>query len=135
MAATALIALLPLLLITALAVSIDSPGPALFRQRRVGRDGRAFDMLKFRSMAMARRRRGRADAAWAGPGSPPEASRVSTVGPGCGRFLRRRSLDELPQLLNVLKGDMSLVGPRPERPEFAERIRCRLCPAMTTATA
>ena len=96
----------------------------LFRQRRIGRDGRAFDMLKFRSMEMA----GYAEDVPSGDlragarDSPRAASRARTAAPGSGRFLRRHSLDELPQLLNVLKGDMSLVGPRPERPEFAERF-------------
>ena len=82
-AATALIALLPLLLITALAIRIDSPGPVLFRQRRVGRDGRAFDMLKFRSMAMADDDEDAPSAAFeVEPGFAPEASRVTTAAPG-----------------------------------------------------
>ena len=92
----------PLLVAVALAVRLDSPGPALFRQRRVGRASREFTILKFRTMRV-----GTPDLAshLMGPGS----DRVTRV----GRWLRRTSLDELPQLLNVLAGDMSLVGPRP----------------------
>ena len=101
-AAAALIVLAPLLLALALAVRIESPGPALFRQRRVGRGSSEFIILKFRTM-----RAGTPDLAshLVGPGS----SRVTQL----GRFLRRTSLDELPQLFNVLAGDMTLVGPRP----------------------
>jgi lipopolysaccharide/colanic/teichoic acid biosynthesis glycosyltransferase/glycosyltransferase involved in cell wall biosynthesis len=97
-----LIGLSPLLLLTALAVRLDSPGPALFRQRRIGRGSRQFSILKFRSMRV-----GTPDLAshLMGPGS----DRVTRV----GRVLRRTSLDELPQLWNVLRGEMSLVGPRP----------------------
>jgi exopolysaccharide biosynthesis polyprenyl glycosylphosphotransferase len=116
--ALALILLAPILAATALAIKLGSRGPVLFRQRRIGRDGRAFDMLKFRSMALPS-----ADAedspfqvpAGLAPGGVEGEDRRTPV----GRFLRRHSLDELPQLVNVLKGDMSLVGPRPERPEFA----------------
>jgi exopolysaccharide biosynthesis polyprenyl glycosylphosphotransferase len=118
LAATALVLLAPLLAVTALAIRLESPGPVLFRQRRIGRDGRAFDMLKFRSMEMPPE---------PAAGAPPEPP--SGVAPGgvegedrrtsVGRFLRRHSIDELPQLFNVLRGEMSLVGPRPERPEFA----------------
>jgi exopolysaccharide biosynthesis polyprenyl glycosylphosphotransferase len=123
-AAVGLLALSPVIGITALAVRLSSPGPVLFRQRRVGRDGKVFDVLKFRSMRPA----------------PPGADLPKLVGdaaPGgvegedrrtpVGRFIRKWSLDETPQLFNVLRGDMSLVGPRPERPElagrFAERVR------------
>jgi exopolysaccharide biosynthesis polyprenyl glycosylphosphotransferase len=104
----------PMLAAVALAVRLESPGPALFRQRRLGRDGQQYDVLKFRSM------RGEtvgdfAPAAGHAPGGVEGVDRRTRL----GRFLRRSSLDELPQLLNVLRGDMSLVGPRPERPEFA----------------
>ncbi len=101
-AGTALVLLAPLLLVTAIAVKLDSPGPVFFRQKRFGFNNRAFEMLKFRTMHVAAcdptgaRRTVRDD---------PRVTRV-------GRFLRRTSIDELPQLWNVLKGDMSIVGPR-----------------------
>jgi sugar transferase (PEP-CTERM system associated) len=101
-------AALPVLLLTALAIRIESGGPILFRQERVGAGGRVFTMLKFRSMAQDAERDG--VARWAMEHDP----RVSTV----GRFIRRARIDELPQLVNVLKGEMSFVGPRPERPQF-----------------
>ena len=120
-AAITLIALLPLLLLTALAVRLESPGPVLFRQPRVGRDGRAFDIFKFRSMAIPPddSRAGRFELS---PGFAPGGVEGEDRRTRLGRFLRRHSIDELPQLLNVLKGDMSLVGPRPERPEFAKQF-------------
>lgn len=102
----------PLMLATAIAVRFDSPGPVLFAQERVGRDGRSFTLLKFRSM--------RADAekhtgpVWATQDDP----RITRS----GRFMRKTRLDELPQLFNVLAGHMSLVGPRPERPHFVEDL-------------
>ena len=96
----------------ALAVRLEDGGPALYRQRRLGRGGAVFDLLKFRTMAVD------AEAAtgpvWTERGDP----RVTRV----GRVLRRFHLDELPQAVNILKGEMSLVGPRPERPELAARI-------------
>jgi exopolysaccharide biosynthesis polyprenyl glycosylphosphotransferase len=105
-----LLLVLPLLPLMALAVKLTSPGPVLYRQKRVGRYGVLFDCYKFRTM--------RADAeaeagpVWAGDDDP----RITPV----GRFLRRSRLDEVPQLWNVLRGDMGFVGPRPERPEFVE---------------
>jgi exopolysaccharide biosynthesis polyprenyl glycosylphosphotransferase len=122
-AAALLVALSPLILGAALAVRLSSPGPILFRQRRVGRDGQAFNLYKFRSMrldpAPAPPRRG--DAAFRpDPGSAPGGVEGADRRTLTGRLLRRTSLDELPQLLNVLKGEMSLIGPRPERPEFVE---------------
>ena len=109
-------AILPLLLLLAAAVKASSPGPVLYRQRRIGRHGRAFDILKFRSM----RTPGTADwyrpAAGSAPGGIEGGDRRTAV----GRLMRRTSLDELPQLLNVVRGEMSLVGPRPERPEFVQ---------------
>jgi len=113
----ALTVLSPLLLALALAVRVSSPGPVIFRQRRVGRDGRVFELLKFRTMLAgpSGRLTLRADAA---PGGIEGADRRTRV----GRLLRSSSLDELPQLVNVLKGEMSLIGPRPERPEFAEQF-------------
>jgi exopolysaccharide biosynthesis polyprenyl glycosylphosphotransferase len=124
-----LVVLSPILALAALAVRITSPGPIFFRQRRVGRDGKIFDFYKFRSMRV--------------PTTPPPAEGEPTgaldfllagdVAPGgvegedrrtvVGRFLRRTSIDELPQLFNVVSGEMSLVGPRPERPEFVELFR------------
>lgn len=103
---------LPLVALAALAVRLTSRGPVLFRQRRVGRDGREFMIYKLRTM--------RDDAEGAtGPVLARDGDgRVTRV----GRFLRRTRIDELPQLLNVLNGTMSLVGPRPERPELAEAL-------------
>ena len=107
-----LLALSPLLLALALAIKLDSPGPVLFRQRRIGKGKREFLILKFRTM--------RTDA----PKDTPThllADPSAYITP-LGAFLRRTSLDELPQLFNILKGEMSLVGPRPERPEFTEKL-------------
>jgi Undecaprenyl-phosphate glucose phosphotransferase len=110
---TVLATLWPLLLALAAAVRWTSPGPVFYRQERMGLDGRSFQMLKFRTM--------RADAekqtgpVWAGP-----EDRRRT---GLGALLRRFSLDELPQFINVIRGEMSVVGPRPERPVFVERFR------------
>ncbi|MFQ5600672.1 MAG: undecaprenyl-phosphate glucose phosphotransferase, partial [Candidatus Krumholzibacteriia bacterium] len=108
-----LILLAPLLLCIALAVRLSSPGPVLFRQQRVGRDGRIFEMLKFRTMRQDAERSTGPIFARAGD---PRRTRV-------GQWLRSYSLDELPQLQNVLRGDMSLVGPRPERPVFVQEFR------------
>jgi Undecaprenyl-phosphate glucose phosphotransferase len=104
----------PLLLVIALAVKLDSRGPVLFRQRRVGLDGREFTMLKFRSMKTGSEAYD--EGAGLGIRNDPRRTRV-------GALLRRTSLDELPQLLNVFRGDMSLVGPRPERTRFVEGFR------------
>jgi len=111
-----LVVLSPLLAFTALLVRLDSPGGALYRQRRLGRDGRAFDLWKFRSMPTD---------AEAGSG-PVRNTKTDTRATRVGRILRRTSLDELPQLWNVLRGEMSLVGPRPERPFFVESFRERI---------
>jgi len=106
-----LIAAVPMLVI-ALLIKLTSRGPVLYKQRRMGLDGRQFDMLKFRTM--------RVDAEADGPvWSQREDARRTRI----GGFLRRASLDELPNLFNVLKGEMSLVGPRPERPEFIEQFK------------
>ena len=125
-AATLLILLSPVMAATALAVRLSSPGPILFRQPRVGRDGQRFEVLKFRSMRPAAPG---ADLPQLAGDEAPGAQ----VGEGedrrtpVGRFIRAWSLDEFPQLVNVLRGQMSLVGPRPERPElvdeFAEHVR------------
>ena len=117
-----LLVLSPLLATIAAAIRLSSPGPTLFRQTRVGRDGREFEMLKFRTMRGDPSDAGEADAGWAATirqddRSPLAASRDRTT--RVGHALRRLSLDELPQLLNVVRGDMSLVGPRPERAHYA----------------
>jgi exopolysaccharide biosynthesis polyprenyl glycosylphosphotransferase len=124
-----LILLSPVIVCAAVAVRLSSPGPAFFRQRRVGRDGKVFSFYKFRSMRVIagqiddeQEDSSALDFLLAGdiaPGGVEGEDRRTAV----GRFLRRTSLDELPQLLNVLRGDMSLVGPRPERPEFVELFR------------
>ena len=108
--------LAPLLLLIALAVKVSSRGPVLFGQRRVGRDGQAFDIYKFRSMRLAEDLD--AVSVLLKPGMAPGGVEGSDRRTRIGRFLRRTSLDELPQLLNVVRGEMSLIGPRPERPEF-----------------
>jgi lipopolysaccharide/colanic/teichoic acid biosynthesis glycosyltransferase len=115
-AASLLIVLAPLFLACAFAVRVSLGRPILFRQPRVGRDGRVFTMLKFRSM--------QGGPEWSPSQLPPDTAPGGREGVDrqtqFGGFLRRASLDELPQLINVLRGDMSLVGPRPERPEFAQ---------------
>jgi len=101
----------PLLALAALAIKLTSPGPVLFRQRRVGRHGLEFTIYKLRTMVVDAESK-------TGPVlATPDDRRISPV----GRFLRRSRLDEVPQLFNVMKGEMSLVGPRPERPEFVAR--------------
>jgi exopolysaccharide biosynthesis polyprenyl glycosylphosphotransferase len=117
-AAFALLLLGPLLAAIALLVKLSSPGPALFRQRRVGRDGREFDLLKFRTMRLGPDPALFELKAGLAPGGVEGDDRRTRV--GC--FLRAASLDELPQLINVLRGEMSIVGPRPERPAFVERF-------------
>ena len=127
MAALLILMLAPLLLAAIAAVRISSPGPVFFRQRRVGRDGRPFDLLKFRSMRLTDTR--------------PSAKKVQVLLPedtapggvegvdrrtAIGKLMRRTSIDELPQLFNVIKGEMSIVGPRPERPEFVELFERRV---------
>jgi exopolysaccharide biosynthesis polyprenyl glycosylphosphotransferase len=110
--AVLLVVLSPVWALLAAAIKLSSRGPMLYRQERVGQGGRIFTLLKFRSMV--------ADAeAETGPvfAAPGDARRT-----GIGRFMRRFSLDELPQLVNIIRGDMSLVGPRPERPFFVERF-------------
>jgi len=118
----ALTLLSPLMLVAALAVWIDSHGPILFRQRRIGEGGQPFQMLKFRTMRTGAEADERRLARETGHGPPTfvkrrDDPRITRV----GRLLRRLSIDELPQLFNVLKGDMSLVGPRPELPWLVER--------------
>lgn len=114
-AAVALALLAPLLALIALWIKLDSPGPALFRQQRVGRHGRPFAIHKFRTMV--------ADAPERGPpitiGDDPRITHA-------GAFLRRSKLDELPQLIDVLAGHMSLVGPRPEVPSYVAKYPAEL---------
>ncbi len=105
-----LIVLAPLMLVCAALVARSSPGPILFRQTRVGRNGSAFEMMKFRTMKVNHD----SDITW----SVESDSRVTSV----GRVLRASHLDEIPQLVNVIRGDMSLVGPRPERPFFVDQF-------------
>jgi sugar transferase (PEP-CTERM system associated) len=102
---------LPFALLTALAIRIDSPGPVFFKQVRIGKGGKPFTLYKFRSMCANAEARG---AQWAETNDP----RVTRV----GRIIRKLRIDELPQLWNVFVGDMSLIGPRPERPEFVEDL-------------
>jgi exopolysaccharide biosynthesis polyprenyl glycosylphosphotransferase len=107
-----LVAVSPILMLVAVAIKLDSPGPVFYAQERMGLDAKPFWCLKFRSM--------RTDAEKNGPGWTTEGDpRVTRV----GKFLRRFSVDELPQLINVVLGDMSLVGPRPERPVYVEQFR------------
>jgi len=114
-----IVLLAPVIAAAALATLLSLGRPILFKQRRVGRDGVEFDMLKFRTMRLAEQpERALALKDGLAPGGVEGADRRS----GVGRFLRRSSLDELPQLFNVLRGDMSLIGPRPERPEYAAQF-------------
>jgi lipopolysaccharide/colanic/teichoic acid biosynthesis glycosyltransferase len=106
-AAVGLVMLAPLFAGMAIAIKIDSPGPIMFRQERVGRNGRPFRIFKFRTMAAGGASAGLALAV-------RDDKRITSI----GSFLRKTKIDELPQLLNVLAGSMSLVGPRPEVPEF-----------------
>jgi lipopolysaccharide/colanic/teichoic acid biosynthesis glycosyltransferase len=113
-----ILVLAPLLAAIAITVSLTSPGPVLFRQRRVGRDGHAFDLLKFRTMGDPASSNVFEPPVGCAPGGIEGEDRRTRI----GRFLRATSLDELPQLINVLRGDMSLVGPRPERPDYVTRF-------------
>ena len=110
--AIGLILILPFFAIVAIFIKFDSPGPVFFRHERVGKDFKPFKLYKFRSMSA----------------NAPEKGPLITVGGDSrvtrvGRLLRKTKLDELPQLINVLKGDMSLVGPRPEVPKYVEMFR------------
>jgi exopolysaccharide biosynthesis polyprenyl glycosylphosphotransferase len=135
--ALALVALSPVLIVTALVVKTTSPGPILFRQDRVGRNGAAFRVLKFRSMTFGAEKDVAELMAENGGYAPfykirndPRVTRV-------GRFIRRASVDELPQFINVLRGDMSLVGPRPqveaevEQYAFVHNRRLAVKPGIT----
>ena len=127
LAAVILIAIAPLLAMISLGVLVTTGRPVLFRQQRVGRDGRVFDILKFRTMRGAPELAGEADAEWAAAalglsenGLPAAAGEDRRT--PLGGLLRKLSLDELPQLWNVIRGDMSLVGPRPERAHYVEQF-------------
>jgi exopolysaccharide biosynthesis polyprenyl glycosylphosphotransferase len=110
-----LVFLSPFLLFTGLLIKLDSPGPVFYTQERMGLDGKPFQMIKFRSM--------RIDSETTGPGwTRPDDERVTRL----GRLMRATSWDELPQLINVLLGEMSLVGPRPERPVYVQQFRERI---------
>lgn len=119
--------LLPNMALIGLLVRATSPGGAIFRQRRMGRNGRPFTILKFRTMVSG------AEASPLGTSCFRDDPRITPV----GRFLRRTGLDELPQLINVVRGDMSLVGPRPDLPHHVERysprqqMRLEMRPGMT----
>ena len=112
-AASALAVLSPFLAVIAIASRLTDKGPIFYRQVRMGLDGRSFEILKFRTMHVGAE--DETGPTWATPDDPRRT--------GLGRFLRRTSLDELPQLVNVVKGEMSLVGPRPERPEFVSEFK------------
>ncbi len=111
-AAAGLVVLCPVLLLVAALVRLTSPGPALYRQRRVGLHGKVFEVLKFRSMYVDAE--ARTGAVWATRDDP----RITPL----GRWLRKLRIDEFPQFVNVLRGEMALVGPRPERPEFVRTL-------------
>ena len=116
LSSVALVLLSPVLLLIAIAIKVTSPGPVLYVQERMGLDGRSFPMLKFRSM--------RVDAE--DTSGPVWAQAADNRRTALGTFLRKTSLDELPQFWNVLLGDMSLVGPRPERPVFVSQFRTQV---------
>jgi lipopolysaccharide/colanic/teichoic acid biosynthesis glycosyltransferase len=113
LAVVGLLAFLPLLFVLAALIKLTSKGPVFFRQPRVGKNGKVFEIIKLRTMHLdAEQSTG---PIWAKPNDP----RITSV----GKFLRMTHLDEVPQLLNVIKGEMSIVGPRPERPVFVDRFR------------
>jgi len=119
-AAGLLLLLFPLMILTAILIKIDSPGPVFYTQKRVGNKGKVFEIIKFRSMRVDAEQNGSPQ--WAVRNDP----RVTLV----GKFIRATRLDELPQLINVLRGDLDIVGPRPERPEFVEELN-KLLPYYT----
>lgn len=112
-AVVALILFSPVMLVVTIVIKATSPGPLIFRQERIGLQNKPFMMYKFRSMVV------QSEDDEKGQWTTKNDSRVTPV----GRFIRRTSIDELPQLVNVLKGDMSLIGPRPERPQFVEKFK------------
>jgi len=110
-----LVLLAPLAFLTAASIKIDSRGPVLYRQKRIGYDGRPFEILKFRSMVADAEKNG---AQWAAVND----DRVTRV----GKLIRKFRIDEIPQAINVLRGEMSIVGPRPERPEFVRLLETEI---------
>jgi lipopolysaccharide/colanic/teichoic acid biosynthesis glycosyltransferase len=123
----ALLLLAPVMILAALAIALESPGPVIFRQTRIGLNGREFGMYKLRSMVRDAAARG---AYWTSQDDP----RITRV----GRFIRLTSIDELPQLVNVIRGEMSLVGPRPDVPQQRAQYtdgqwseRCSMLPGLT----
>ncbi|MFQ5605978.1 MAG: sugar transferase [bacterium] len=111
-----LVAFLPLWIILAVAIKIESPGPIFYKQKRVGKNGKEFTMYKFRSMV--KNAESQSGPKWAEPEDP----RITRI----GRLIRKPRLDEVPQFINVLKGEMSLIGPRPERPHFVEQLKHKI---------
>src|SRR4051795_9387875 len=126
MAAVLILVLSPLLIAATAAVKLSSRGPIFFRQRRVGRDGRDFDLLKFRSMRIAEDPPPDNVSMFLPGDTAPGGVEGTDRRTGIGKLMRRTSIDELPQLFNVLRGQMSVVGPRPERPEFVELFERRV---------
>ena len=132
-----LLLLLPVIPIIVLLIKLDSPGPILFKQKRVGKNGREFDFYKFRSMHVGAENVIASLRPLSGVDGPVFKLKEDPRVTGPGRFLRRSSLDELPQLLNVLKGDMSIVGPRPNLPSEVsqylpwQRRRLDVTPGIT----
>jgi exopolysaccharide biosynthesis polyprenyl glycosylphosphotransferase len=123
LSAVGLLLISPVFLILMLLVRLSSPGPIFFAQQRIGRNGKPFDCLKFRSMRPPAPSDEQFDlAVGSAPGGVEGADRRTRI----GKLMRQTSLDELPQLINVLKGDMSLVGPRPERPDFVELFEMQI---------
>ncbi len=106
-----LVVAIPIMLIAGIAIKIDSKGPIIYKQERMGKDGKVFIMYKLRSMCVDAEKNG---AKWADKNDP----RITRV----GNFIRKTRIDELPQLFNIIKGDMSIVGPRPERPMFTYKF-------------
>jgi lipopolysaccharide/colanic/teichoic acid biosynthesis glycosyltransferase len=111
-----LVIVAPILLLAAIAIVLESGFPVLFRQERVGQHGRTFTLLKLRTMRQDAEKNG---AVWASAGGDPRVTRI-------GKLLRTSRIDEFPQLVNVLRGDMSFVGPRPERPVFVEELQAHI---------
>lgn len=121
-ASVALVGLSPVLLATSIAIKLDSKGPVIYKQKRIGKDGKLFDIYKFRSMA--------ADNDASDLSTPDKHTRV-------GDFIRKTSIDELPQLINIIKGDMAIIGPRPWTPVYYQDMteeqwhRCDVLPGIT----